>query len=350
MVTIFTPSFADETDTNAQNLSVKEIVARLDPERIAVTMLHEKAVDPRIAARPNTRLLRWRPRGNTARIIWDIVRNVPDVYFFPREGPLDAAFLTLRRTLRLKSAVVAYVITGGLQSNSYSPQRLRNIREADVVLANNAYLLELAKEKLGCGEGIIYDGIDRRYFFPAAVARVASDRMTVLYAGSMRPYKRVPLVVEEAARHPQIRFRIAGVGEEEQICRDRAEKLKCRNVDFLGHLLPAQLGAEMRSADVFFFPSILEGHPQVLVQAAGSGLPAVAMNLYRPDYVVNGVTGFLAQSDGELSEKLDLLIRQPELRQSMSDAARVHAQKFDWDRIARQWQDVFEQAAEQRRH
>lgn len=350
MVTIFTPSFADENDTNAQNLSVKEIVARLDPERIAVTMLHEGVVDPRIAARPNTKLLQWHPRGNTVRIIWEIVRNVPDVYFFPREGPLDAAFLTLRRTFRLKSAVVAYVVTGGLHSNSYSQPRLRNIREADVVLTNNTYLLELAKEKLGCGEGIVYDGIDRRYFFPPAAARPATDRVTVLYAGSMRPYKRVPLVVEEAGRHPQVRFRIAGVGEEEQICRALGEKLKCRNVEFLGHLPPAQLGAEMRGADVFFFPSILEGHPQVLVQAAGSGLPAVAMNLYRPDYVVNGVTGFLAGSDSELSEKLDLLIHQPDLRRSMGEAARVHAQKFDWDGIARQWQDVFEQAAERRKH
>ena len=41
MITIFTPSFADEADSNAQNLSVKEIVARLDPERACVTMLHE---------------------------------------------------------------------------------------------------------------------------------------------------------------------------------------------------------------------------------------------------------------------------------------------------------------------
>ncbi|MGA2348551.1 MAG: hypothetical protein ABSF93_21240, partial [Candidatus Sulfotelmatobacter sp.] len=85
MITIFTPSFADEADTNAQNLSVKEIVARLDPDRAAVTMLHEGAVDPRIASRPNTTLLRWQQHGNTLRTVWQILRRVPDVYFFPRE-------------------------------------------------------------------------------------------------------------------------------------------------------------------------------------------------------------------------------------------------------------------------
>jgi glycosyltransferase involved in cell wall biosynthesis len=348
MVTIFTPSSADETDTNAQNLSVKEIVARLDPERVAVTMLHEGAVDPRIAARPNTKLLQWQPRGNTLRGIWEILRNVPDVYFFPREGPLDAAFFALRRILRLKSAVVTHVVSGGLQSKSYSPTRLRNIREADAVFSNNTYVSDLLKEKLACDAGTIHNGIDRRYFFPPAVARATGDCLTVLYAGSMRPYKRVPLVVHEAARHPQVRFRIAGVGEEENICKDLATKLKCTNVDFLGHLTPSRLGEEMRSADVFFFPSILEGHPQVLGQAAASGLPSVAMSIYRPDYVVSGSTGFLVKSDGELSEKLDLLICQRDLRQSMGKAALVHSQKFDWDIIARKWQDVFEQTAGRR--
>jgi glycosyltransferase involved in cell wall biosynthesis len=66
------------------------------------------------------------------------------------------------------------------------------------------------------------------------------------------------------------------------------------------------------------------------------------MNVYRPDYVVNGETGFLVESDAELSEKLELLLRDASLRQSMSRAAALHALNFDWDRIARQWEEVFE--------
>jgi glycosyltransferase involved in cell wall biosynthesis len=349
MITIFTPSFADEADTNAQNLSVKEIVARLDPERAAVTMLHEGAVDPRIASRPNTTLLRWHAHGNTLRTAWQILRKVPDVYFFPREGPLDAAFLGLRRQLRLKTALVTYIVSGGLYSQPYAPARVRNIREADAVVANNNYLAQLLREKFGVDAGTIYDGIDRRYFFPPEPGRASGDSVSVLFAGSLRPYKRAPLVVQQAARWPQVRFRIAGVGEEEQLCKNLAEELKCGNVEFLGHLSQPQLADEMRRADLFFLPSILEGHPQVLLQAAASGLPAIAMQVYRPDCVVDGTTGFLASADGELSEKLDLLIRQPELRRAMGNAAIAHAQRFDWDVIAGKWQEEFEQAVAKRR-
>jgi glycosyltransferase involved in cell wall biosynthesis len=349
MIKIFTPSFADEANTNAQNLSAKEIVTRLDSGRFAVTMLHEGAVDPRIVSRPNTTLLHWQRRGNTARTIWHILKNVPDIYFFPREGPLDAAFLSLRHYLKLKTAVISYVVSGGLYSEPYAPARVRHIREADVVVANNSYLAQLLQEKMSVAATTLHNGIDRRYFFPPVSGYASQGAVTVLYAGSMRPYKRVPLVIRQAARLPQVRFRIAGIGEEEQICRRLAADLKCTNVEFLGHLSLPHLGEEMRHADIFFFPSVIEGHPQVLGQAAACGLPAIAMQIYRPDYVANGMTGFLADTDDELSAKLDLLIADSDLRCKMSSAAIAYAQRFDWDVITGKWQETFEQTAAMRR-
>jgi glycosyltransferase involved in cell wall biosynthesis len=348
MIKIFTPSSADEADTNAQNLSVKEIVARLDPARAHVTMMHEGVVDRRIAARSNTRLLRWNRHGNTLKTAWRLLANPPDVYFFPREGPLDAAFVALRRRLKLRTALVTYIVSGGLYNQPYAASRVRNIREADAVCANNSYLAELLEERLDVRAGIVYDGIDRRYYFPLAMPR-AGHALSVLFAGSFRPYKRVPLVVREAARWPEIQFRLAGTGEEEQECRRLTVELGCKNVELLGHLSPAALGEEMRRADIFFFPSIVEGHPQVLGQAAACGLPAIAMKIYRPDYVVDGRTGFLAETDQDLGQSLGALIRDPELRRRMGEAAVAHAAKFDWDAIAAQWLEVFERASRDRR-
>lgn len=348
MINLFTPSFADAADTNAQNLSVKEIVARLDPAKIAVTLLHEGDVDPRIAARPNTHLLQWRARGNTWRTLLRIAKQSPDVYFFPREGPLDAAFLRLRHYLGLKTALVTYVVSGGLYEQPYAAARCNNIRAADCVIANNTYLGELLKEKMGVEASTIYDGIDRRWFFPPEGKR-SDAKVVVFFAGSLRPYKRASLVVREAAKHPAVQFRIAGVGEEDQLCRDLARDLGCGNVELLGHLSPAGVGEQMRQADIFFLPSVIEGHPQVLLQAAATGLPAVAMNIYRPDYVVDGRTGFLVGNDGQLSEKLDLLIQNAELRRTLGENALAHAQQFDWDLIAKQWEEVFERTVERRR-
>lgn len=344
MITVFTPSFADESNTNAQNLTVKEVVARMDPSRFRVVMLGAGRTDPRIAARPNTRILRWQKRWNTARILWHMLFHIPDVYFLPREGPLDAAFLSARAQLHWKSALVTYVVSGGLEDNTNRPILRRAIRECDVVAGNSRLMSETVARLGGRNVQTVYDGIDRRYYYPPPEPKDEGGRPSVLFAGSFRQYKRADLVVREAAKHLQWEFRLAGTGEEESACQRLAQDLNCRNVVFLGHLTAAQLGAEMRRARIFLFPSEIEGHPQVLGQAAACGLPCVARNSYRPDYVVDGVTGLLVSSDDQMSEALSRLIREPDLRNRMSAAAIQHAEKFDWDRVTEQWQQIMERA------
>ncbi|HXR17856.1 MAG TPA: glycosyltransferase family 4 protein [Terriglobales bacterium] len=348
-ITIFTPSFADEDNTNAQNLTVKEIVARLCPEQFRVVMISEGKPDPRIAARRNTKLLPYYKHGNTAQLLMRSLAFRPDIYFFPRFGPLDQAVFGLRKRLGLRTALVTYIVMAmnGATANGLVA---RSALEGDAVLANSGYVAETVWQQFGIRAGTIYDGIDRRFFFPgnepgSAKARVAR---TVLYAGSFQPRKRVEVMIQQAARWPDVIFRLAGRGVTEPSCRALVAQLGCKNVVFLGHLTSAQLGDEMRRADVFFFPSILEGHPQVLGQAAACGLPAIAMNVYQPEYVLHEKTGFLAESDTELAQKLDLLLCDSATRQSMSWAAAQHSQTFNWDRIAEQWTEVFRQVAAER--
>jgi glycosyltransferase involved in cell wall biosynthesis len=159
----------------------------------------------------------------------------------------------------------------------------------------------------------------------------------------------VELVIDQAARLPYVQFRLAGKGETEVQCRELAEQRGCRNVLFLGHISSAQLGEEMRRADLFLFPSILEGNPQVLLQAGACGLPAVAIELYHSNYVVDGRTGFQVSTDAELADRLDRLINDSALRASFAAAAVAHTNRFDWDNITIQWAELFHRAIQKRR-
>jgi len=343
LIKVFTPSFADESDTNAQNLTAKEVVARLDPERFEVTMLCEQDPDPRIVSRKNTRILPYYAHGNTPRLLLRILAERHDVYYFPRYGPLDKGFLSARKYLSSRTALITYVVMMMNQSTG-TGMVARLIRESDHVYANSTFVAETVQQQFGFLPAAVYDGVDRRFFFPPAAK--PAKRTVVLYAGSFQSRKRVDLVIEQAARCPDAEFRLAGKGETEPACRALVQQRGCRNVTFLGHLSSSQLGEEMRQADVFLFPSVLEGHPQVLIQAAACGLPAIAMSLYRPDAIVHRRTGFLADNDHDLAENLDVLLRDPELRRSMSAAAAEHAKRFDWEDIARQWGEIFEEAVE----
>lgn len=342
-ITIFTPSFADESNTNAQNLTVKEIVARLPQDRFHVSMIVDGPPDSRIARRKNTRLLQWRRYGNAVRLAAHCLFPLADIYFYPRSGPLDRMFLDLRRTLRLRTKVVTHVV---MMMNETTGVGLmaRSILEADAVFGNSTYVAETVYQRFGVKAGTIHNGVDRRCYFSANERNPTSPRqaLTVLYAGSFQARKRVEMIIRLAARRPDAHFLLAGRGETETACRALAQQLGCGNVVFLGHLTPAQLGEEMRKADVFLFPSVLEGHPQVLAQAAACGLPSIAMKVYQPDAIINSVTGFLVESEEEAGHKLDLLLDGPDLRCSMSLAAIEHSKQFDWEGTVAQWQRVFE--------
>jgi len=348
MITIFTPLFADESNTNAQILTAKEIVSRLPADRFRVVMVGMGAPDPRILARENTEILPWSRHGNTVRWLTRVLLSNIDVYFFPCEGPLDTLFLFFRRSLGLPAALVTYVVMA-LDEIAVGPTMTRSIREADCVVGNSRYVTQTVKDRFGVAAGTVYDGMKRELFYPPVEARRAGSKLTVLYAGSFQARKRVDVVIREAANWPSVEFRLAGKGEEEEKCRSLVNELGCRNVTFVGHLSQHGLADEMRKADVFLFPSVLEGHPQVLGQAASCGLPAVAMEKYRPDYVVHGETGYLVKSDGDLSHKLGLLLSDQDLRFKMSAAAARHALQFDWDKVTRDWESVFIEAVSKRR-
>jgi glycosyltransferase involved in cell wall biosynthesis len=348
MITVFTPSFADEANTNAQNLTVKEVVGRLSPERFRVIMLGDGFPDSRIRDRANTTILPTTRRGNTARWLTTALLSKVDVYFFPREGPLDSLFMHLRRRLRLPTALVTYVVMA-LDEIPVGPRLEQAIREGDCVIGNSEYVSQTIQERFGVEAETIYDGVNRELFHPAKEVRERGERVIVLYAGSFQSRKRVDLVIQEAAKWPAVEFRLAGRGEEEENYRSQISRLNCGNVIFLGHLTQKELAQEMQKVDVFLFPSVLEGHPQVLGQATSSGLPVVAMERYRPDFVVNGETGYLVKSENELSEKLRQLLSDPELRTKMSAAAVRHAIQFDWDKVTQDWEKVFAEATSRRK-
>ena len=233
-ITIFTPSHADAAFTNAQQLTVKEVVARLPPERFRVAMFSGKQPDPRIAARPNTLLIPAGPHGNTARFLTRLLLDRPDVYFYPRFGPLDNIFFSLRRKLRLKTAVVTHVVM--IMNESTAKVPARSILEADAVFANSRYVAETVRSRFGIEAGTIHNGIDRRFYFPREQESSPRGPLSVLYAGSFQARKRVELIIQQAARLPHVQFRLAGSGETEPACRALAQQLGCRNIEFLGSL------------------------------------------------------------------------------------------------------------------
>ena len=68
-IRVLVDSHADEGLTNAQMSNAREIVRRLNSERFEISIFHRGAADPRLAQRPNTRLVQLPQRRQTVTVL-----------------------------------------------------------------------------------------------------------------------------------------------------------------------------------------------------------------------------------------------------------------------------------------
>jgi len=184
-------------------------------------------------------------------------------------------------------------------------------------------------------------GVDLSSFSPR-VARRDSDT-TVLFAATVMENKRPLLVVEAAGHFPEVKFRLVGPGRHgyEKVVGQRIHELGLCNVSLDGPKSQTELAEVMKQSDVFILPSQSEGLPRVTLEAAASGLPCVVFLDYETPSVVDGVTGFQVATVEEMLEKLGLLIADAGLRKTMGQAARKHAEQFDWNLVSRHWEEAY---------
>jgi len=96
----------------------------------------------------------------------------------------------------------------------------------------------------------------------------------------------------------------------------------------------AELPAIYHGADVFVFPTLIEGMPLVVVEAMACGLPVICTDRGPDDLVRDGVEGFIVpiRDPRAIAERLERLRADPALRARMSRAALVRAAEFTWAR------------------
>lgn len=100
----------------------------------------------------------------------------------------------------------------------------------------------------------------------------------------------------------------------------------------------------MSTADVLVLPSYREGTPRVITEARAAGLPVVATNIAGiPEMVRDGETGYLV-SPGDvnaLRDRLEELVRSPELRRQMAAQTQEGLKKFERETAAQAYRDLY---------
>lgn len=220
---------------------------------------------------------------------------------------------------------------------------------ASSVVANSAGLRDLATAfDSGMDVPVIPNGVDLRKF--PLVERDWS-RPRLLSVGRVVHQKGFDLGIRALAGLKDLdwQWRIAGDGPQLPILQAmvRAHGLEDR-VRFLGWRTPEQLKEQYAFANLFLFPSRHEGMPNAVLEAMSCGLPVVATRIAgNEELVAPGETGALVPPEDvdALRESLLQFLVDANTRERMGGAARQRVeQSFNWERAARAYQTILEEA------
>jgi glycosyltransferase involved in cell wall biosynthesis len=220
-----------------------------------------------------------------------------------------------------------------------TPIRIRRPRSAkltDLVIANSE---ATAKTIIGANPLVIYPGVTA----PRDPSDTIAQRCRIGVASRLVPLKGLRNLITAVA-HLNVSdmsadLEIAGSGVEEANLRAYARDLGVgERVSFLGWVTDSF--SAMRNWSIYAQPSHAEGFGISVLEAMAAGLPVVATAVGGiPEVVVEGETGFLVPAgDAEsLAERLNRLVRAPELRGRMGARGRARAMStFTTDREAAQ--------------
>jgi glycosyltransferase involved in cell wall biosynthesis len=237
----------------------------------------------------------------------------------------------------------------------------RVVNASDRVVVGSDFARRQLREELGARTDhvdVVPYGVDAAFApRPARADLLARYRLTgkpvVLFFGGLKPRKNLHLLLDAwarvAAEAPDARLLVAGGGSMLEELRAHAARLGLADrVIFTGYVPEPEKTDHFNLADLFFFPSAMEGFGLTVAEAMASGLPVVASDRGSiPELVLDGAGGFVcdpARPDGFVQRLLTLL-RDPGLRGKFAELNRERAERlFRWERCVDGTRRVYEQA------
>jgi glycosyltransferase involved in cell wall biosynthesis len=228
------------------------------------------------------------------------------------------------------------------------------LRRYEAVICVSGYV-QRCLEGQGCWSNLVTKThfINTARFEPSSAVRDevrgrlgAADRFVLLVVGQLIREKGIDVAIAALASLPAEAVRwILGEGPQHaELARQIAERGLCDRVRLLG--LQSNVQPYLQAADVFLCPSMwAEAAGLVNLEAQACGLPVVASRIGGiPEYVLDGRTGLLFEPGDaeELARQVRRLIDDPQLRRTLSTAARAWAlERFSPEARLPEWLDLY---------
>jgi len=237
-------------------------------------------------------------------------------------------------------------------------------KKADKILAGSTYTLNLLKRLFNIPDSRIRlfheNGIDSSFVLTQKQPK-QDTKIHLLFVGRLVPYKCADIVIQSIGQLNQtilnkIKLTIVGDGSEKIKLENLVKKLGLNNIfQFIGWVSQPKTLDYYRQADIFCFPSIREFGGAVVLEAMANGLPCIVANYGGIGEYVTEETGFKIEPISpehltqELTHKIQILVEDDQLRESMSVKSIERARQFTWERKAIKLVEIYEQMISEKR-
>ena len=229
-------------------------------------------------------------------------------------------------------SATVHTFHGHLLHGYFSPAKTRAVVRIERALAARTDRLvavgdQVREDLLSAGIGsreqfaVIPPGLELPPALTRAEARsefgLPADAPVVAFIGRLtgikRPDRFIEIVRRVSADRPDVRFLVAGAGDQAQLIHDAARTLPIISLGWR-----SDVENVLAASDAVLLTSDNEGTPLSLIQAAMAGLPVVASDVGSVhDVVEDGATGWLAEPSVEALFAV--------LRESLSDPGQMQA-------------------------
>ena len=215
-------------------------------------------------------------------------------------------------------------------------QSIRNLlkeRELEVPVAAVSNGVDLSHFKPGKAPSAIY----KKY-------KIDAKKPTVLYVGRVDPEKQVGTVIQSFLHAGVLDAQFVVVGDGVDKARLEKEYGENKNIRFLGRVVGDDLYELYKVGDVFATASEIETQGIVLIEAAATGLPLIAVNAGAvAEVCLNEENGYLCEpgSVSEISTAIRKILMDDKLQTKFSKKSLEIANEHDLERTLDKFVNIY---------
>ena len=325
---------------NAQNINCDNIAKYIDKEKFDVHVMYtnKKQINRQIYKKSNIhlhKLIHHRFIWYWSKYLTMLFGNY-DIYYLPKVESVDYDFAK-----KHKDKIFISSIEGVITDKTNNTQEFRNYHidiMDDSFSISNCIAISVKKNW----------NKDTEVLPLGVVGQAKKDKCNkaiqkIIWVGNIKANKRPELLLQCAKRFPSISFYMIGDGdmlmEMQKLCEDEMIK----NVTFTGRLSNEEVYKYMNQSQLLLMTSEYEGLPKVIQEAAQCCIPSVYINEnYTVDFIQSGVNGFAVANIESMIEKIQYLLKNPEVYQKMSKTVLESIQPYAWDNLIKQYETYFE--------